>query len=717
MIEVELPDGTIAEFPASMSNADIESVLARQFGQGAQPAPQMTQPAQIAGPSLQVTNDLPAKQPQVKGSQYFKEGFNDLPIDQQQQVIAARENQLSAVGMPSNIQSAAVKRDKNLTELKNTAPKDQQFAKDLPEIGAMPELNQFSLDAVKRSLAANLITDEVELAKALQLSIPNSSISQDPEGNALLTTQSGTYAINKPGLSGQDFAQFAMRLAAFTPAGRIAGASVKQLAKGALAASVTEGGLQATEKALGGDFDAGEVATAAAVAPVAQAVMPIAQGGKRIFSALRGKAIQATPEQELVKLGGDTGVPVFTSDVLEPQTFIGRQLREVGERIPILGTGEWRAAQQKFRQMAVDDVAEKYSEYSYDAIITSLKNQKNRIKQAAGSVLSETTETLDDFGRVSLDNTESAINKLKEALNKPGVMKSAADDMAINEADSLLTTMSETGQIFSTLKENRTAFREIIKGVDKAERSQLTSKAKALLENVQSGMKSDMDKFARQHLTPQKFQKWSKANAVYAEEARNLTRSKLKNILDKGDVTPETVKGMLFSRNPSELKLLHKSLTSEGRSNARAAVIGKVFDDLSRRQNGITPNAFATEIRKYKPQIDVLFKGEEKKALVGLQKVLQATRRAQDAAVTTPTGLGLYTGALAFGGATLPIETLAVAGSIGTAAKLYENTVVRNALVRLASVPKTSSRFSQSLDEAVQALSLAAATTQSKQSE
>ena len=83
MIEVELPDGTIAEFPDSMSNADIEAVLARQFGQGSQAAPQMTQPSpQITGPSLQVTNDLPAEntQPvsQVKqqdNSNYFGSGI------------------------------------------------------------------------------------------------------------------------------------------------------------------------------------------------------------------------------------------------------------------------------------------------------------------------------------------------------------------------------------------------------------------------------------------------------------------------------------------------------------------------------------------------------------------------------------------------------------------------------------------------------------------
>lgn len=41
-IEVELPDGTIAEFPDGMSNADIEGVLSKQFGQQPEPAKEMS---------------------------------------------------------------------------------------------------------------------------------------------------------------------------------------------------------------------------------------------------------------------------------------------------------------------------------------------------------------------------------------------------------------------------------------------------------------------------------------------------------------------------------------------------------------------------------------------------------------------------------------------------------------------------------------------------
>ena len=702
------PDGTT---PEQMGQAIDEYFTGQAVNDSQQLDQQLNPP--ITGPSFQATDDLPTQnaQPQIESGQFFKEGFKDLSQDQQKAVVEARNAQLSAVGMPTNIQSTAVKREQNLAELKNTAPVTQQFARDLPEIGEAPELNQFSMDAVRRSLAANLINDEVELANALQGSIPNASVSLDPEGNPLLTTPSGTFAINKPGLSGQDFAKFATRFLAFLPSGRIAGATAKQLLKGAVTAGATEAGLQGAEASLGGDFDVDEAAIAGAVAPAAQAIVPAAQGVKRVFSALRGRAIQATPERELIRFGDDAGIPVFTSDVLEPRTFASRQLRETGEKIPLIGTGDWRAAQQQFRVRAVDDVAKKYGEYSYDAIINSLKAQKDSVKKAAGNVISKTAETLDDFGRISLDSTENAVSKLRTALDKPGVIKTAADDIAIDEADRLITTMKESGQIFSSLKENRTAFREVIKGIDKAERSQLTSRAKGLLQDVQSAMKTDMDKFAKKHLTPKQFQKWSRANSVYAEEAKALTRSKLKNILDKGDVTPETVNSMLFSRNPSELKLLNRSLTPDGKANARAAIIGKMFNNLAGRQGGITPNSFGTELKRHTPQIQAFFKGDERKALIGLQKVLNATRRAQDAAVTTPTGQVMFVGSLALGGATVPLETLAVAGAIGGGARLYENTVVRNALVRLAAVPKTSTRFSQALDEAVQALALATSQT------
>ena len=47
-IEVELPDGTIAEFPDTMSNDDIQNVLSRQFP---------TEGGQVANPYLRAVDD------------------------------------------------------------------------------------------------------------------------------------------------------------------------------------------------------------------------------------------------------------------------------------------------------------------------------------------------------------------------------------------------------------------------------------------------------------------------------------------------------------------------------------------------------------------------------------------------------------------------------------------------------------------------------------
>ena len=101
-------------------------------------------------------------------------------------------------------------------------------------------------------------------------------------------------------------------------------------------------------------------------------------------------------------------------------------------------------------------------------------------------------------------------------------------------------------------------------------------------------------------------------------------------------------------------------------------------------------------------------KGEERKQLDGLLTALNATRRAQEAAVTTPTGqtvLGAGTGYAAFTDLT---GTLGSLGTLGGLARIYESAPVRNALLRLAAAPKGSTQFEQALREAVEVMSAAA---------
>lgn len=561
----------------------------------------------------------------------------------------------------------------------------------LPEVGAAPELNQLSVPAFKASLGL-LSTGDTKSLKGILSSQFGEDVSfrEDDKGNSIIDLPSGSYALNKPGISGQDVIRSVFDIAAFTPAGRAVSIPA---AVGKSAA--TETAIGVTEQELGGeDVDVEDIALAGGLGGFFKGAEDLVGAGYR---AVKGKLTS-----DVVEAGTDAGIPMLTTDVMPPKTFAARMAQQTGEKIPVAGTGGMREGQQVMREQAVSDVAEKYGQFSYSSIVESLKTQKNRIKQAAGNVLENAGNKLDNIGEIPLKNTNVAIDKATEQLSKPGVIKSQA---ALDDLDVLIESLSEAPQTFTSLKENRTAFREIVKGADKAERSQLTSRAKSFLDNVEMAMKKDMASHAKENLSAKEFASWNKANQVYFDEAQKLTRSRLKNVLDKGDITPESIETMLFSQKPTEVSSLYKSLTPDGRANARSAVISKVVGSLGKRAGGITPNSFASEMKKYGLQTDIFFKGEEKKQLEGLLKALNATRRAQEAAVTTPTGQSLIGAGTGYAAFTDLTGTLGTLGTLGGLARIYESAPVRNALLRLASVPKGSTQFEKALGEAVEVMS------------
>lgn len=572
----------------------------------------------------------------------------------------------------------------------------------IPEIGSAPELNRLSVPAFKASLGLLAAGDTASLKGVLSQQFGEGvSFDEDSKGNTIVNLPSGSYALNKPGLSGQDLAQGAFTFGAFTPAGRAA--SIPGAVGGA---AVTQAAIEGAEQSTGGDASLGDVVEAGLLGGFFKGAEELIGAGYR--------ALKGSPQSDVIESAKDAGIPALTTDVIPPETFAGRIAQQTGEKVPFAGTGGVRETQQQAREKAVTRVAEKYGQFSYPSIVGSLKEKSSGLKNKAGNVLERVGNQLDDLGEIDLTNTRAAIARARDDLNKPGVIKSEG---ALDDLNVLVNTLDEAPQTFTSLKENRTAFREIVKGADKAERSQLTSRAKTLLRNVETAMKKDMNKQAKANLTPQEFNRWNRANRIYFDEAQKLTKSRLKNVLDRGDVTPESVQTLLFSQNPSEVKTLYQSLTNEGRAHARTAIVNRVLDTLSRRQGGITPNSFASEMKKQGLQVDTFFKGEEKKQLKGLLEVLNATRRAQDAATTTPTGqavLGAGTGYAAF---TDPVTTLGAGGTLGGLSRLYESAPVRNALLRLASVPKGSTKFDQALDEAQSALSAAAQTVRNEQSD
>lgn len=566
------------------------------------------------------------------------------------------------------------------------------------EIGGAPELNELSGRAFKSSLGLMTESDPEQVKAVLQKQFGDEiSFRQDEKGNDIAILPSGEYPLNRPGLSPQDVVRGIFDAAAFLPSTR--GASILgTAAKGA----ATQGVIEGTGVAVGGDFDPESIALAGGINAGGKAVENAAGTLHRL-----GKG---SPGTELTKAADEAEIPLYTSDVNPPETFVGRHAQQMTEKIPMFGTGSMRESQQQARTAAVDRFIEKYGGGSYSEIVESLKTNSNRIKRGAGAVLESTGRKLDDAvgeGGMPLDNTRQAIEVAKRELSKPGVIQSQG---ATDDLQTLISAIDDAPQTFTSIKENRTAFRDILAGFDRADRSQLPTRAKMTLKRVEVGMKKDMDEFAKSNLDDAGYQKWQRANNLYAKEAEKLKGARLKGVLDKGDATPEAVETMLFSSKPSEVKALYDGLTPDGKANARAAIVSRIANDLSKRASGITPNDFVKEMRKRDLQVSTFFRGDDFKAVTGLVKALDATKRAQDAAVTTPTGQQLF-GAFGVTGLALdPGSTITAAAGIGGLARFYETPAVRDALTRLASLEKGSTQFEAALRDLDQAVLTAAQT-------
>ena len=512
------------------------------------------------------------------------------------------------------------------------------------------------------------------------------AFSKDDKENIVAHLESGDYPLNAPGMSSQDIAKFMLEVAAFMKGGK-----AKTIAGAVTGAAGGEAGLELLEQAGTGE-GFGKKEAFESVRDVGEA-SAWGLGGK-VLENLFGSAARyfkgSDEVDDVVKAGEEIDVPVATSDVVESDTYAKKFAVSTGEKAPFMGTGPMRAAQQQKRGEAVDRFIGKHEEWSYESVVKSLLKKRDKIKNKAGDVLNQTGETLDNVGEIPTNSTNSAIASSSGALSRPGVIQSGSP---LDKIQTLIDAMDEAPQTFTSLKENRTEFREIVETLDPTSRSQLSSRQKALLKEIEAGMTKDLTKFAQQNLPPDDFKKWQKANKIYAQHVVDMKKTKIKNLLDKGDVTPEIVDQMLLSKKKSEVKKLYDSLTPKGRQNAKAAIINKVVDKLSTRVGGLTPNSFATEMAKLKIPTDVFFKGQDRAELEGLLKVLNATRKAQDASAMLQTGQQNSMLATLAGVATMPLTTIAGIVGGGGLARLYESKQVRDLLLKASTVPAGSTEF------------------------
>ncbi len=560
----------------------------------------------------------------------------------------------------------------------------------LQEIGAAPELNEFSLGAFRASLGLLATGDQEKGVQILRQQIPEATARTDEKGNVIIGLPSGEYALNKPGFSGQDLVRFAAQGLAFTPAGRATSIPAAAVASGA-----TELGLQATAAGAGAEgIDTGQVGLATA----------LGAGGKLAEEAISavtraGRGSIPVEAEEVIARGRAEGAPVITTDVVPPETLAGRLARLVGEQVPFAGTGPARARQQQARIMAVERETGGLVPM-YDQVVESLKTKTTGMRKAAGDRLENIGNTMEEFGDIPTSKAIQAIDDEIAILSDPRRVKDQQTITALEEYKEAL----EQGQTFKTLDTLRSDFREAVKG----ERQSLPTRSQAASERIYNAFTEDLTDAITDGIDKRTADRFMDAKRFYANEMDTLKKTRLKAVLERGSVTPEIVRNVLVGQKPSEMQALYRGLNTEGRQAARVTILNDIAEKATRRAGGLTPNSFATELNKNKDAVNIFFKGQERQKLQGLQKFLDATRRAQDAPVQTPTGQPILA-ALGIGGVALdPVTTLGGGLAAGTLARIYESPPVRNALLRLSTVSPRSDKYDVTVREVAEALQAAA---------
>ncbi|EBK2132714.1 lytic transglycosylase domain-containing protein [Salmonella enterica subsp. enterica serovar Typhimurium] len=424
----------------------------------------------------------------------------------------------------------------------------------------------------------------------------------------------------------------------------------------------------------------------------------INQLGRAAGAAYRGIRGTIAPEaQQAIQFANAADVPLHTTDVLQPNSRVGRMAQTTAENIPFAGTSTMRANQQEARSQLVDEFASRFGEYDPSIVVGSLKAKTSGIKRAAGNRLEQVQNAM---AGVNIQPSK-AIQQIDTEIASLQKLGKVADNDTISKLqayrDELTRNAGASGPVAMDLQQLsglRSQFRQDVKG----ERTVLPNRSDAAIQRIYNAMTSDIDSAIGQNLGNDTLRRYKQANAIYADEANKLQNTRLKNVIMKGDLTPEVVNNMLFSKNKSEVQNLYRSVGQVGRAQMRNGIIGKAME-----KSGGSPDQFLRQINLMSNQTGIAFKGRDAAYLKGINNYLEATKRAGQAGVTTPTGQQTIPFILGIGTVTNP-ALVGVGGGYGLLARMYESEPARNAMLRLANTPRGSTAFEKALAEVERAV-------------
>lgn len=394
-------------------------------------------------------------------------------------------------------------------------------------------------------------------------------------------------------------------------------------------------------------------------------------------------APKAAPIQ-IVQDARNANIPLMTTDVQPPSTFMGKFAQGAGEKVPYAGTAGMRATQQAARVEAVKqlatDIGGDLDKLPDQAIAQSLRTGRAAEVSKYVDLKQSVFDKLDQAGAMPAANVTQ---KIDDEITRLTALGTKDFDPLVSKLDDFKSAIQG-----KTINQVEVLRKQLGEKLQSDEFSTIAGESQKVLRSTYGALKSDIESFIKTTAGDRDVTKWKVADKRLTGLIGELESTAFKRALDKGDITPEAVRSVLFSKNRSDVQRLYKTLTPEGRAAARTAIIQDAVEKAGGLEQ-ISPQKFATQLEKRAAQTGIFFSQDQRNQAEGLIRVVKATQRASEAAAAPMTG---YQAVPVVGAAFLTDilggagAGLATGASIGLGARVYESKPVRDLLIKLAQV-------------------------------
>lgn len=561
----------------------------------------------------------------------------------------------------------------------------------LPSWTRMPEMNSLNLKTVQNVLGT-MAAGPDEIVRVIKNQYPGTIVKKDSKGNYVMkSSEDGKEYAIKPGFRlEEDLLRGAATMMLYGMGTRGPGVGQRMVS-----VAGTQAGIELSQEMTGGEFDAIEVPLAALFEGGGALAKSGIAGAKGLIQLLPENVLNKfgiakkapTQAEQYVRMAEQVGITPMTSDVYPPKGFTGKTAQAATERIPIVGTGGQRVAQQETRETAIKNVLSDYgadeaAAASDEVMSELLKKHGQDVKKYSG-MKNDVIEKLSSV-EYTLGSGEVPTDKISRAVNDEITRLKALGN---KDTEPLITALEDvkesfTGKNLAQIEDNRKIFGEKLKSDAYAG---VKTEAEKVNRKIYSAVREDMGDYIKSNGERKDFLKWAVANKRLSEGINEMNMTTLKSVLKKGEMTPEKVRSLLFSQKPSDLRRLYKNLTPKGRQSAKVAIYQEAMEKAGGMEK-LSTAKFQTALNKLQKQTGVFFTKEDKQVLNGLTKALDMTKRAEVAGVSPPTGVQNFQilGALGLGAALGGVKGAATGIGIGALARAYESKPVRNLLIKIA---------------------------------